>query len=317
MMAPEVLVFMPDGDVTLRLIRHVMKDVDPPAPRSLDITASELPSPSLEQSRGRAKASDVEAAPEPATALGESVVYFAPDPPDTDDGPFYPPPPRTRRDSDNYLGRNRSTSPPASFWASLKRQQATVGESIEAEQQVPQEAPMKAENITLSSHEVHCVVSSKHMMHASENFQVLLSGNSYEGVTFRRNGHVSIPLSADFDAMIVLLNIIHGASRKVPRQTSFEVLKKLAVLVCELGMLDTVQFFSDTWIDNFQRLGLPTSYNENIPSLIYIFWVFDRASEFKDMSRIAQRECDENLQNNVGDVPIPHIILGKSNLNHI
>jgi hypothetical protein len=199
----------------------------------------------------------------------------------------------------------------------LKRQQATVGESIEEQQQAQQEPATKIENIILSSHEVHCVVSSRHMMHASEHFQAILSGNSSEGIAFRKDGQVSIPLLADLDAMIVLLNITHGASRKVPRQISFEVLKKLAVLVCEFGMLDTVQFFSDTWIDNFQRLGLPESYNENVLPLIYIFWVFDRSSEFKDMTRIAQRECDENLEDNIGDIPLPHIIIGKSKFNQI
>lgn len=142
--------------------------------------------------------------------------------------------------------------------------------------------------------------------------EAILSGNSAEGTTFRRNGHVSIPIAADLDAMIILLNIIHGASRKVPRQINFDVLKKLAVLVCELGMLEAVQFFSDTWIDNFKRLGLPTTYNDNVLPLVYIFWVFDRSSEFKDMTRIAQRECDENLDKNLVDLPIPHIIIGEA-----
>lgn len=171
MMAPEVLVFMPNGDVTLRLVRHVMKEVDEEIPCSLDTATPANPLTFPEQSSGRTEHTEAQAAPEPPTDLQEGEVYFAPDPPENDDGPFYPPPPRTRRDSDDYFGRNRSTSPPASFWAALKRQQAAAKDSIEIEQSAAQDPSAKAENIILSSHEVHCVVSSRHMMHASEHFR--------------------------------------------------------------------------------------------------------------------------------------------------
>lgn len=312
-MAPEVLVFMPNGDVTLRLIRNVMRDAEPQVISSLDTSAPDLHFSALEQSERDESTNNSAEAGQPADFEEESAVYFAPDAPEMEDSPSYPPTPRARRDSDEYSGRNRSASPPASFWAALKRQQATIRGTGEEEKKVaaPLEPTPKVENVVVSSHEVHCVVSSRHMMHASEQFHRILSGNYSEGITLRNKGHVVIPLSADLDAMIILLNIIHGASRKVPRQVSLEVLKKLAVLVCELGMLETVQFFSDTWIDNFQRLGLPTSYNDNVLPLVYIFWAFDRSSEFKDMTRIAQRESDENLEKNVGDIPIPHSIIGK------
>lgn len=311
-MAPEVLVFMPDGDVTLRLIRNVMRDVEPQVISSLDITAPELHFSAQEQTEHDESPNISAEAGQPTDLEEESVVYFAPDAPEMEDSPSYPPTPRARRNSDEYLGRNRSASPPASFWAALRRQQATIrGSSEEENVSAPLEAAPKVENVVLSSHEVHCVVSSRHMMHASEQFHRILSGNYNEGITLRNKGHVVIPLSADLDAMIILLNIIHGSSRKVPRQVSFDVLKKLAVLVCELGMLETVQFFSDTWIDNFQRLGLPTCYNDNVLPLVYIFWAFDRSSEFRDMTRIAQRESDENLEKSVGDIPIPHSIIGK------
>ncbi len=307
-MAPETLIFMPNGDVTLTLMRHVVKDVDVPSR-----TSSALEQTPIGEDGQLEAAPGVE--PEAPAEPEESRLYYAPDPPGNEDGPFYPPPPRAARGSDASSRRDRSTSPPASFWASLKRQAARVIQPSEDEQSVaPSTSAKKPERIVVSSHEVHCVVSSRHMMLASQYFQTILSGNFNEAIALRTQGHVTIPLLADLDAVIILLNIIHGASRKVPRQVSLDVLSKLAALVSSLGMLETVQFFSDTWIDNFQREGFPKSYNEDVLPLLFVFWVFDRPSEFKNMTRLAQWESDEKVDEDVGDVLIPHSIIGKSEL---
>jgi hypothetical protein len=149
-------------------------------------------------------------------------------------------------------------------------------------------------------------------MLASRYFLTILSGEFPQAMTLRTQGHVTIPLQDDLDSMIILLNVIHGAGRKVPRQVSLDVLSKLAVLVSRYEMLSTVEFFSDTWIDNLQRGGLPKMYNENVLPLVFVFWVFDRPDEFRDMTRLAQRESTEKLEDDVGDMPILHGIIGKS-----
>lgn len=188
-------------------------------------------------------------------------------------------------------------------------------EPSEEEKPVTPPIPTKEpEKMVVSSHEVHCVVSSRHMMLASQHFQMILGSTFNEAIVLQSKGHVTIRLSADLDTMIILLNIIHGASRKVPRQVSLETLGKLAALVSSFGMLETVEFFSDTWIDSLQREVLPKSYNENVLSLIFIFWVFNRPSEFKDMTRLAQRECNEKLEEGVRNTPIPHSIISKYKL---
>lgn len=296
-MESETFIFMPNGDVTLTLIRNVMEEVDPPlnTPALQQAPFHEHPEPTLE----------VEA--EAVDETEETVMLFAPDPPDSEN--FYPPPRRAARGSDASSRRDRSTSPPASFWASLNRQAAIIGDVIEHEQFLTPSKPARKPEI-VSSHEVHCVVSSRHMMLASRFFEMLLNGNSKEAATLRSQRQVSIPLSADVDAIIILLNIVHGFSRKVPRYVGLEALSNLAILVSNFGMLDAVQFFSDTWIDSLQREGLPESYNENVLRLLFVFWVFDRPVEFKDMARLAQWECDENLRENVGDIPIPDTIIG-------
>ena len=149
-------------------------------------------------------------------------------------------------------------------------------------------------------------------MLASRYFETILGGDFPHAITLRTRGHVTIPVEEDLDSMIILLQIIHGAGRKVPRQVSLDELSKLAILVSKFEILSTVEFFSDTWIDNLQRGGLPKAYNQNVLPLVYVFWVFDRPDEFRDMTRLAQRETTENLEDDVGEMPILHGIIGKS-----
>ncbi|KAG0649945.1 hypothetical protein D0Z07_3555 [Hyphodiscus hymeniophilus] len=292
-MEPETLIFMPNGDVTLRIMRIVMEEEDPETTIE-DEQAETTP------------AFDPEAPAEPDEA-DDSELFYAPDAPDSET--FYPPPRRAARGSDASSRRDRSTSPPASFWSSLKRQKAKLGEPRVDAEPATQTKPVRKERTVLSSHEVLCVVSSRHIMLASKYFESLLSGDSDEATMLRSKKHVSIALSADLDAMVILLNIVHGVSRKVPRQVNLETLRKVATLVSALGMIDAVQFFSDTWIDEFQRKGLPTAYNEKVIALLFVFWVFDRPAEFRNMTKIAQRECDENLDEHVQDIPIPCSII--------
>lgn len=312
-MEPETLIFMPNGDVTLTLIRNVLKEEDNASSTTLvpsHVSTQEQSVTDVDEPRE----SQVEAEAQTPAEQQERIVYFAPDPPGGADGPFYPPPPRAARGSDASSRRERSASPPASFWASLRRKAAAASEASDDEDDLPVNQPSSTkqpERIILSSHEVHCVVSSRHMMLASNFFHLLLGGNSEQAITLRSRGHVTISLDADLDAMIVLLNIVHGASRKVPRQVSLDLLTKLAILVRGFSMLETVQFFSDTWIENFLRDGLPKSYNEDVLPLLFVFWVFDRSTEFRDMTRLAQRQTDEKFEEDAGDVPIPRSILGK------
>ena len=308
-MEPETIVFMPNGDVTLVLTRNVFKkDNDLSSGLSKSSTTGAKPSPlrhsvnADDELSQRPSGIEAEAPPE----VDEDVVWFAPDPPGGVDGPLYPPPPRASRGSDASSRRDRSASPPASFWAALRRSAVIV----EEEEVVVEPAEEEPDEI-VSSHEVRCVVSSRHLMLASEHFRTTLGGDSKEAKVLKSRGHVKIRLAIELETMVILLNIIHGASRKVPRQVTLNVLRQLAVLVSGFGMLETVEFFSDTWIDNLMRDELPKGYDKRVLSLMFVFWVFNRPTEFKDMTRLAQRESTEKLIEDVKDIPIARNIVGK------
>lgn len=311
-MEPEVLVFMPNGDITLTLTRHVYEAEDdqpirtfpPRKKRRLSVVQQ---TPIDENKKWELEDRELEDVLE-----DESMLFYAPDAPGASEGPSHPPTPRGRG-SDASSRRDRSSSPPASFWAQLKRQQAARNETaVEDDEVLAEPESGNGSKNVVSSSEVHCIVSSKHMILASPVFGKLLAGDSAEAKLFRAKGHAKIRVLADFDIMVILLNVIHGSSRKVPRQVTLDELSSIAQLASKFGMTEAVQFFSDTWIDALEREGFPRTYNRAVLQLLLIFHIFDRPEEFKTMTRLIQRECDENVVADAGDIPLPHNLLGKS-----
>ncbi|KAH7378860.1 hypothetical protein BKA64DRAFT_240654 [Cadophora sp. MPI-SDFR-AT-0126] len=159
---------------------------------------------------------------------------------------------------------------------------------------------------------VQLQASSKHLILASPTFRTSLGSGTYpEGRTLQVEGNLVIPLpDEDPDAMIILLNIIHGPSSKVPRRVDLNMLSKLAIAVNHRHMHEAVGIWSDTWIENLKRdEGLPSSYTPDaLLSWLFIFWVFRKADDFRNVSAILERESDSSLEMEVDTVYIgPYI----------
>lgn len=179
--------------------------------------------------------------------------------------------------------------------------------------------PESSESAFLASREtkprtekIQMRVSSRHLILASPTFRISLGSDTFaEGQTLRSEGNVVVPLpDEDPDAMIILLNIIHGLSSKVPRRVDLNMLSRLAVVVHHWQMHETVELWSDTWIEHLKReKGLPRSYTPKILlSWLFISWVFRKDEDFENMSKILERECDDNLDNEVEAVYVgPYI----------
>ena len=315
-MMAEVMEFMPNGNVTLILHRRVKaSDRLSITPSQIEPTTIEKVQPLIDHDAPESAIGTEPQAPPPEEF--DRTVYYAPDPPGAEDGPLYPPPRRAARGSDASSHRDRSASPPAAFWASL-RKNAHVIDPIEDDEDDElrsvlddPEEDKKEEEVVVAVQEVHCIVSSMHLMLASEYFRAMLGGNSQEALILKTKGRITIRLKIDLDTMVILLNIIHGASRKVPRQVTLNSLTELAILAKGLGMLEAVEFFSDTWIDNLTREGFPKIYNDRVLPFLFVFWVFNRQVEFADMTRLAERESTDKLQDDVKDLPISREIIGK------
>ena len=124
-------------------------------------------------------------------------------------------------------------------------------------------------------------VSSRHMILASIVFKAMLSRDFNEGVTLEKQGVLEVPLpDDDHAALLIVLNVIHGHIRKVPRQIDLQTLTKIAVLVDKYEFHESVEWFPDSWIDHLKS-NLPTADITNVAAWLCIFWVLKKPVEFE------------------------------------
>lgn len=152
-------------------------------------------------------------------------------------------------------------------------------------------------------------VSSNHLRLASPVFEKMLSGEWAEGSALRTRGITEIKVqTANSEALWVLLHIIHGRTRKVPRTVSLDLLTQLAVLVDYYECHESVEVFSKIWIKSWNKRR-PSSYCYDAIQWLCISWVFRDGRIFRDMTRILQRQATNPLQ--TSDLPIPSRIVGE------
>jgi hypothetical protein len=160
--------------------------------------------------------------------------------------------------------------------------------------------------------DVHLRTSSSHLILSSPNFATLLGPNFREGQTLRSEGSVAILLDEDDpDAMIILMNIIHGKTRQVPRTINFDMLVDIAMLVDKRDVLEAIEPFTDIWIAN-QQIPLPTSYSSNVMLWLMISWVFEKPQLFAKMGQILERQGDVSFGEEGEGLPLPAGLVGKS-----
>ncbi|KAL9105776.1 MAG: hypothetical protein Q9187_008658, partial [Circinaria calcarea] len=154
-------------------------------------------------------------------------------------------------------------------------------------------------------------VSSKHLILASPVFKAMLARNFKESATLRSTGTLELQLPDDDPAaLLVLLDIIHGDTPQVPREVDLPMLTQLAVLVDKYQLYKVVGVYSEFWIDSLKG-KIPQSFTQDLVPWISIFYVFARPTEFKVVTRIAQRESKARIGEDDGnDLPIPESVFG-------
>lgn len=162
----------------------------------------------------------------------------------------------------------------------------------------------------IQSEQIRMRVSSKHLTLASNVFRTLFRGSFQEGVTLRTKGTVEIPLPDDHPtALLILLNIVHGHTRRVPRQVDFRMLTQIAILVDKYQCHEAVEMFTDSWC---QRVAgaMPQSFTDDLMPAVCVYWVFGQPAEFKHVTQLAQTESKSAISEKV--LPIPSRIIGNS-----
>jgi hypothetical protein len=147
-----------------------------------------------------------------------------------------------------------------------------------------------------SQREIHMLVSSKHLMLASPVFRAMFQcSNFQEGDALRSSGKVKVPLPDDDPAALkILLDIVHGRVRQVPRQVNLQIMTDLSVLVDKYQMLEVVELYAEIWMSTL-KMSVPMFFTADLLPWLSISWVFGLAEQFKQITRIAMRGSTDKL----------------------
>ncbi|CAD6444518.1 9e92c67b-038d-4675-a036-19ccf4c8f26d [Sclerotinia trifoliorum] len=158
--------------------------------------------------------------------------------------------------------------------------------------------------------DVHMLVSSKHMSLASPVFKAMLQANHFkEGRELASAGKVEISLPDDDpDAFAILMCIIHGRTRSVPREIDLDLLSRISTLVDKYQLHEVVEIMSDRWISQLES-ELPEELTDDLLPWLSIAWVFEKSSIFKEITRIAERQSKGRIGEDRDDIPIPNRVL--------
>ncbi|PGH09681.1 hypothetical protein AJ80_07632 [Polytolypa hystricis UAMH7299] len=157
--------------------------------------------------------------------------------------------------------------------------------------------------------QIRVKVSPKHLMIASPVFKAMLNSKFKEGKGLA-DGFAEVSLPDDNPEMLViLLNIIHGFSRRVPRILDLDDLLEAAILVDKYDLHEAVEVFSEMWIRHLEG-SLPTTYCDDVICWMCISSVFRHSPILKAMTKLAWKLAIGPICNE-GDLPIPAEVITK------
>jgi hypothetical protein len=159
--------------------------------------------------------------------------------------------------------------------------------------------------------EIQMRVSSRHLILASPYFKAALNGPWREAASISTDGSRYI-YADDWDpqAFLILMHIIHGRNRQVPRHVSLELLAKIAVLVDYYECYEAVEVFTSLWLQELKTHNqLPAQVSRELVLSLCIAWVFGDADVFTSVVSTAVQQSQGPLPT-LG-LPIPERIVGK------
>ncbi|TGO38694.1 hypothetical protein BHYA_0069g00130 [Botrytis hyacinthi] len=176
-------------------------------------------------------------------------------------------------------------------------------------------SPVETQNECTQLHRCKIMVSSKHMSFASPVFKAMLTGDFKEAVEVREKGRTEIPLpDDDACAMIIVVNIMHGRFKSVPKYLNLVMFSKIAILVDKYQCHESTEFAAKIWTANHRPLSWSRSWY-NTACLLCVAWVFGIDDEFIKATEKIIRESGVSLgailtENNL-TLPIPERVINK------
>ncbi|GKU07853.1 unnamed protein product [Fusarium langsethiae] len=152
------------------------------------------------------------------------------------------------------------------------------------------------------------LVSSSHLVLASPVFQAMVEGPYAEGSTDHRGIYRFATHGWNQEALVIVLDIIHGHHRSVPKLLDLEMLAKVAVIVDYYKCHEIVEVFAERWLKALQK-GRTDHYGKASMLWLLISWVFSCPEIFERMAGLALKHSTRLIL--AENVPIPGEILDR------
>jgi hypothetical protein len=149
--------------------------------------------------------------------------------------------------------------------------------------------------------------SSRHLILASAYFKRMLKGAWMESNALQSEGYLRIQ-ETDWDtsALKILMDIIHGRTRRVPKALSLEMLAKIAVIVDYYECHEVVEVFSTVGIEQLKET-VPVTYSRDTVLWICISCVFHESDQLR-LSAITAAKHSRGPIQTMG-LPIPDTVI--------
>lgn len=115
---------------------------------------------------------------------------------------------------------------------------------------------------------VRYLVSSRHLCLASPVFRAMMEGPWLETPGTSSEPRRIMAVEWDPDALLIVLRVIHGQHRSVPRRVPIAQLREIALIVDYYKCHEAVEVFGSFWVPAIEK-GCPTTSAEG--ALLYFF----------------------------------------------
>ena len=152
-------------------------------------------------------------------------------------------------------------------------------------------------------------VSSAHLRLGSQYFKKALDGGFKESQSTADGFRHVDSEGWDKEAFHLVMKIIHGRSRQVPRNLDLQMLAKVATIVDYYECYEIFEPFSEIWYSQIQKSITPKTINKDLTLLLLVSWVFGWSKEFMAVTKIAHNRGKGPLS--TMGLPIPERIICK------
>ncbi|KAG8664691.1 uncharacterized protein FPOAC1_013471 [Fusarium poae] len=144
-----------------------------------------------------------------------------------------------------------------------------------------------------SPDEKHFLCSKKHLTLASRRAARLFS-SQFKEASVESDGlyHWKFEAIFNHEAFSLVLKIIHGKTRGIPRDMKLDLLADIATIVDDLQCHEAVAYFSESWLLCWPS-ARKKARGKELAQLILSSFVFEHASLFENYTKLAIRHSDD------------------------